>query len=351
MTMFIVEHKTTSEDCSAGSDYWKRLRIDGQISQYLVGARALDVEADEVLYDVVHKIGLRPSAVPLTDSDGVKIVRNADGERVRTKDGKKWRESGDTAQGFTLQTRPETAEEYRARVREEIAGNPAKYFVRGRIARLDADEADAAHDTWQTGRNIRESELTNRWPRNPDACVRYGRTCGYFAACTREASLDDPAKFRKGESPHEELGAAKLKLPLLTSSSMKTFRRCPREYQLSYVLWIRPVEDAESLRFGTLVHKGLEVWWQTVDLDKALDAVRQGAADEYERVRAEELMRGYHFRWKDEPLRVLHVEREFIAPLINPATGASSKTFALGGKIDAIACTSDDPAAGQEAAQ
>jgi len=54
-------------------------------------------------------------------------------------------------------------------------------------------------------------------------------------------------------------------------------------------------------------------------------------------VRAEELLRGYHYRWDAEPLEVLGVEVEFTTPIINPATGAASKTYQLGGKIDAIA--------------
>jgi len=273
----------------------------------------------------------------VVDADGVKVVRDATGARVRTKDGKKWRETADTAQRFVLETRAETAEEYRLRLRASIAEAPDRYYSRGTIVRLAEEERDAGFDAWHTAREIREAELADRWPRNSDACVRYNRTCDFFPVCTREATLEDPALYRRKESSHEELDDdGKRHLPLVTSSSMRTFRRCAREYFISVVLRFASVESADALRFGKLLHKGLETWWTTVDLDVSLAAMT-GARDDFERAKAEELLRGYHFRWKDEPLEVVAVEAQFAAPLINPATGAASKTFALGGRIDAVA--------------
>jgi hypothetical protein len=60
------------------------------------------------------------------------------------------------------------------------------------------------------------------------------------------------------------------------------------------------------------------------------------ARDPFERVRAEEMLRGYHYRWSGEDLEPLAVEVEFRTPLINPATGAQSKTYDLGGKLDVV---------------
>jgi hypothetical protein len=200
----LVEHKTSSEDISAGSDYWKRLLIDPQVSTYFAGGRALGHDIAECVYDVLGKPGQRPSAVALRDADNSKIVLDAGGERVRTKDGKKWRETGDAALGYVLQTRPETPDEYHDRVLAAIAENPERYYQRGTVVRLEAEEADAAHDAWHTARLIREAELASRWPRNPDACVRYGRTCEFFGVCTGTATLDSQA-FRRTENPHEEL--------------------------------------------------------------------------------------------------------------------------------------------------
>ena len=84
------------------------------------------------------------------------------------------------------------------------------------------------------------------------------------------------------------------------------------------------------------MHKALEVWWNTVDLEAALAALA-AEPDPYARATADALMRGYHVRWKDEPIRVIAVERPFVAPLVNPETGAASRTVELAGKCDAIA--------------
>lgn len=202
----LVEHKTTSDDIGIGSDYWKRLMIDPQISTYFAGGKAVGHDIAECIYDVIKKPGLRPSAVPLTDEHGCKIVLDANGERVRTQKGT-WRQTADTALGYVLQTRPETPDEFRERLTAHVAENPERYYQRGKVVRLEAEELDAAHDAWATARLIRDAELANRWPRNPDACVRYGRTCGFFDVCTGTASLDDAARFRRVENVHEELSS------------------------------------------------------------------------------------------------------------------------------------------------
>ncbi len=203
----VVEHKTTSEDISLGSDYWRRVSAtDSQVSAYLAGARAAGFDVQGCLYDVLRKPGIRPSEVSIRDEDGTAIVLDAVGQRVRTKDGKKWRETGDKDQGFTVQKRPETPEEFRERLRADILARPDRYYARGEFVRLEADETDHQYDVWQTGRLIREAELTKRFPRNPDSCIRFGRECPYFGVCSREASIEDDTLYRTAETTHEELG-------------------------------------------------------------------------------------------------------------------------------------------------
>lgn len=201
--VLVVEHKTTSEDIGAGSDYWRRLLLDTQVSVYLAGATATGHPVAGVLYDVLGKPALRPAQVPLVD-DGCKVVRDATGQRVRTRQGK-WRETGDAAQGYVLQTRPETADEFEQRLAAHVATQPQRYYQRGTVVRLEDEVVDAAHDAWATAREIAADALAHRWPRNADACVRYGRTCGFFDVCTGVAALDDPARFRRLRHIHEEL--------------------------------------------------------------------------------------------------------------------------------------------------
>ncbi len=322
----VVEHKTTSEDIGAGGNYWKRLTLDGQVSSYFVGARALGFEPVKALYDVIRKPSFKP------------LKATAEEDRKWTKPTKQ----DPVARLYKGQRlEDETPEQFRERLQTDIAEGPDKYYRRAVIVRLDEEETDAARDTWTYARLIEDAQALNRWPRNVDACQSYGSMCDYWPVCSGETSLADPTRYTR-ERAHEELASTKRRLPLVTASSLRCFRACPRRYQYRYELGFRAIASREALRFGSLFHTGLEVWWTSVSLDAAIAAIRSAANDPksevnpFQVVTAEELMRGYHLRWQDEPLEVLAVEAEFEAPLVNPDTGATSSTFARGGKIDAI---------------
>lgn len=184
--VLIIEHKTSSEDVSPGSDYWDRLTIDGQISHYYEGAKARGYEADACLYDVIGK----PRHEPLKRVEKVRMTKGSEKEPSRPYAGQRLTD--------------ETLGEYRARLGAALMESPTTYMRRGEIVRLEDDVRDAAFDDWQIARAIREAELSSRWPRNPEACMRFGRRCDYWGVCTRTASLDDPALF-KHERPHREL--------------------------------------------------------------------------------------------------------------------------------------------------
>jgi|GEM_PF-1241617 len=362
----VIEHKTASTDVEDGSPYWKRLRLDSQVSNYYDGARALGMPPDGVLYDVIRKPRIKPlKATPVearkytkpksrvcaackkkggaaSAPHEVEIVDDEDGDGsariIRCEGGRLVTDPGGRLYADQRE-HDETLDEYRVRLRADIEANVDSYFKRGIVVRSADEEREAALDRWMIAERIASAQLRSRWPRNVDACERYGRFCDFFPVCTGEARVDDPTRYRRATSPHEELDAAtKHRLPLVTTSGMKAFNRCAREYFFSYELGYRSIERAESLAFGTLVHVGLEVWWTTVDLDAVFAAMRASKdADPLRLVQAEELMRAYHARWCEEAFDVLAVEREFVSPLVDPLTGATSKAFALGGKIDAIA--------------
>ena len=183
----LCEHKTASEDVRPGSEYWRRLRMDGQVSVYFTGAAALGHPVDACLYDVLKRPLLRPyRATPVE-------------ERKYTKDGALYK---------TQRLVDETPEDFRARCMAHIAENAGDYFARGEVVRLDGEVDDAITDLWQLGRTLQENKLAGRFPRNPDQCSRFGRTCPYFSACTGEGSLDDPSLFKRLTDVHPELGEA-----------------------------------------------------------------------------------------------------------------------------------------------
>jgi len=203
----VVEHKSSSEDVSPGSDYWRRLKMDGQVSVYFEGGKLLGHEIYAVLYDVVGKLAHEFKAVPVLDEHGNKIVCDATGERVRTAQGK-WRQTGDAVQGFTLQTRPETEAEFQERVAGVVAEQSERFFSRAEVHRLEQELADGITDVWQLAQSLRDEELAQRWPRNPDACMQPGRTCPFFAACAGEASLEDARLYVRSDVVHPELERA-----------------------------------------------------------------------------------------------------------------------------------------------
>jgi hypothetical protein len=252
----VVEHKTASGDVGPGSDYLKRLRLDGQVSVYYAGGDALGFPISSCLYDVLVKPGLRPYRATPPEA------------RKFKKDGSLYANQRD---------RDETPEEYRARMVEAVVADPNAYFQRAEVVRLEQEMRDALADVWNLGRSMRENEIAGRAPRNPDACVRYGRTCEFFGVCTGEESLDDAGRFCLGGA-HAELTAGSASL--LTSSRLSAYRACPRLHHLKYDLGFRPTREADTLRFGSLVHLGLEAWWKAPAgerLEAALAAIYPAA--------------------------------------------------------------------------
>lgn len=185
--VYIVEHKTSGDDIGAGSHYWQRLQLDGQISTYYAGARALGYEPAGCLYDVISKPRIAPRLATPSES------------RKYTKAG---------ALYANQRAEDESPDEYRERLVEAICAEPDRYYQRGLVVRLSDEEREAAYDAWSTARAMREAEVSGVHPRNPDGCERYHRMCGYFAVCTGTASLEDPSLYQRLEHVHPELNAS-----------------------------------------------------------------------------------------------------------------------------------------------
>lgn len=209
-----VEHKTSGEDISPGSLYWRRLRMDSQVSVYYAAADELGLDVEGCLYDVIGKPRIRPyKATPEATRrytkgkackacggsgalDGGNLSAALD-DRCATCGGSGWTEAPrlDARQ----HDRDETLDEFRERLRAVLAEDPARYFQRGTVVRLEAELEEHRFDVWQTAQRLREEQRLGRHPRNTDACARFGRTCGFLDVCEGNASLDDPAKFTKKE--------------------------------------------------------------------------------------------------------------------------------------------------------
>jgi hypothetical protein len=237
--ILVVEHKTSTEDIAPGSPYWRKLRMDGQVSGYFLGADALGLKAEACLYDVLGKPKLRPY------------------------------------EPSKKRATAETPEEFRARCIDAICAEPDAYFRRGEVVRLEAEAEEALFDDWQTAQQMREAERLRRFPRNPDACMKWGRACDFFDVCAGEASLEDASRFRRSDhvSPELEMREG---LPVLSASRLRSARSCQRLHRIQYLDGYRPVVEGEALRFGSLIHRGLEAWWKAPQgerLEAALAAI------------------------------------------------------------------------------
>ena len=134
----LVEHKTTSEGVEADSPYWTRLRFNPQLCRYVLGARALGVECETVIYDVFRKPALSPKdAVNDSDENGLPYVLDADGQRCMKRDGTP-KKSADSARGERYRTHAETPDEYCERLKGDILSRPEFYFARREVTVTDA---------------------------------------------------------------------------------------------------------------------------------------------------------------------------------------------------------------------
>ncbi len=208
----VLEHKFISDDLALDGDYWRRLQLDAQISLYVWAARKQGWECHGVLYDVVRKPTIRPSAVPILDADGLKIVLDEAGNRVYNKPKKKAdtigppRQTGDTALGYTLQTRPMSPEEWGDKLLGDIKERPEWYYARVEIARLDSDLDEMRDEVWDIQKTLRDTQAKGRWYKtvSRDTCP----FCPFFGLCTSRfdpSTGEIPEGFIKVDSVHPEL--------------------------------------------------------------------------------------------------------------------------------------------------
>lgn len=193
--ILVGEHKTSAEDVSPGSDYWARLRMDSQVSIY-VAAAAVSDDVSGCLYDVLGKPGQKPlQATPEADRKYTKPTKAEPVPRLYA----------------NQRDADETVEEYESRMLDHVASHPERYYARALVVRLESELQAAASDTWHAARMIREAQLADRHPRNPDACHMRGSTCIFFGVCTGVETLED-ARFTRVENVHAELSPRRLPL-------------------------------------------------------------------------------------------------------------------------------------------
>lgn len=156
-TIWVLEHKTTSEEIQGFGPYWQRLAIDHQIAYYM-----LATGASGVLYDVLRKPAIRPC-------------------------------------------KGETMDEFAARCVSVIGSEREKYYQFREVRKTADDIREAAEDLWQQAQLLAHSERNQFFPRNANACRGLYGTCPFLDVCTGSARIDDDTLFRTKSATHEEL--------------------------------------------------------------------------------------------------------------------------------------------------
>ena len=138
--------------------------------------------------------------------------------------------------------------------------------------------------------------------------------------------------------------------PLISTYSMwSLFRNCRKAVDWRYIQHLVGLERDGNLHFGSLVHQCLELWQQCRDLGRVLDLIGtlcpnrlyvDGQRRDWHNATA--LMKAYAARYASEEFEVVALEKTFQGPIVNPATGAASRSFVLAGKVDGIVRIGDD---------
>lgn len=130
---------------------------------------------------------------------------------------------------------------------------------------------------------------------------------------------------------------------LVTYSRLNGFRNCRKLDWWKYEQCVHPIQKAWNLVFGKAVHKALETLYTTNNPEEVMNLLDsmypQRGFDPAERtdyLLLVGMMNGYIERYLVEEFTPVCLETRFRIPIINPATGAKSRTFDLAGRADGV---------------
>jgi len=147
----LLEHKTTSsKDLTPEGMYWQRRAIDHQTTFYLWAARQLGYDVQYIIYDVTRRCLHR-------------------------------------------QTKNENYADFNTRVSSYIRANAGEVFVRREFEPSVPDTELALSDLMAYARMIG----AGAFPRSPNNCTDYGRSCTFLPVCTGEVPLTQLQGVRK----------------------------------------------------------------------------------------------------------------------------------------------------------
>lgn len=175
--LWVLEHKTSGVDTTPGADYWTALRLDSQISTYILACKVNGIDVEGVLYDVLNKPALKPlQATPVELRKYTKAKKDEPSRLYANQ-----------------RDADETEEEFYIRCLEAITAEPERYYRREFVRRTDEELNESALEIQQWASraldNTKGSSL-HLPVRNSTGCMRYGRLCEYFGACSGAQQIE-----------------------------------------------------------------------------------------------------------------------------------------------------------------
>lgn len=245
---YLVEHKTASEEIAdPGATYWKRLAIDSQVSHYVLANWQSGRKLDGTLYDVIRKPTIRPKQITKADQKTLTTTGKYCGFGVPP------HLVDATEEDFIL---------YEIRLTADTLENPAKYYQRRSVPRMDNETLEYATELWDIGKSILHARNNNAHFRNSSACMTWGSPCEYLGICS---GYDDENsdRWERKSNVHEELPLLTDGQNVLTNSRIKCFQTCRKKHFYKYEMGIKKYDEdeREALVFGSVFHEALAVWW------------------------------------------------------------------------------------------
>jgi hypothetical protein len=232
---YVVEHKTSSEDIKPGSIYWRKLRLDDQITIYVDGARSLGYPVRGVIYDVVQRPAMSPhKATPEADRSYTQAKEARPGKPCKVHkaealamakelgvkllvrdianlagcdecDLPKPAEPPRLYAGQRLED--ESPEEFEDRISAAIVSDPDRYYRRpdAPIVRLEDELERMRQNIWEHCQALLADARKTWHPLSTSSCGDYHRLCDYFDLCTGDADVNDRSRFQIREQAHPEL--------------------------------------------------------------------------------------------------------------------------------------------------
>jgi len=178
----VLEQKTTSQSIEPHSDYIRRLRVDSQISRYLLAAQDAGISASAVIYDITRKPSIKPRRLTKKEIKTLQTEGTYFDQPIEL---------------IPSDLRRETPEMFGARLNDHICRQPERYFLRLEIPRLQQDLDEESRELWLQQQAVARAVRTGHFFRNTSACLSPYR-CEFADLCL---SGINPAGLEPGEVP------------------------------------------------------------------------------------------------------------------------------------------------------